>query len=169
MPRQYLNVDCFITLAGWVLSLKDLVRLWIALGCRLPAKGRLWTYALREHLNPGERSFENDVENLEDIILRLGCRLDSGGLLLIERMFINRKCSKSGCFQHFQEINNHNKACCYNSGSLRRGKLTCCRADNFRDKGCKSGFHNGALHEALFSKREKPDDETDDIVSGHNT
>ena len=158
MPLIHLNADCFITLAGFVFSLKDLVRLWIALGCKLPANGKLWTYALMEYL--GDRTLEGS-NNLEDITIRLGCRLDSRGLLLIERMFINRKCSRSGCFQFFQEINNHSKACCYHPGALRRGKLTCCRQSSFRDKGCTLQFHSGALHEAMFSKREEEVDDSE--------
>jgi hypothetical protein len=151
-----LNADCFITLAGFCFSIKDLVRLWIATGCKLPSKGKLWTYALIEFLFANDEKAQKleNHQQLEDITIRLGCRLDSNGLLLIERMFTTRKCSRSGCFKLFKEIDNHSNACYYHKGALKRGKLTCCRQNNFKDIGCSINYHNGSLHEAVFQARE---------------
>jgi hypothetical protein len=144
-----LNGDCFISLSGWVDSLQDLVRLWIALGCTLPANHCMWKEMLREHC-----LMSRGGQDLNDVIMRLGCRLDSGGLLLIERMYVLRKCSSSGCFNQFREIDNTKDTCAFHPGILRKGRLSCCREDSFRAMGCKAGYHKGALHESVFMRRE---------------
>ena len=149
MPRAALNGDCFISLAGWCHSLGDVVRLWVALGRIIPTRHVMWKRILRQHV----LAIHN--EELENIIDRLGCRIDSTGLLLIERMFVKRKCSRSGCFVKYREIDNTRSSCSFHSGIIRKGRLTCCGQNTFRDDGCKSGYHDGALYESLFAKRDQ--------------
>ena len=149
MPRAPLNGDCFISIAGWCLSLGDVVRLWIALGRIIPTRHVMWKRILRQHVS----TIHN--ENLDDIIYRLGCRLDSTGLLLIERMYVERKCSHSGCFKSYREIENTLSSCTFHNGILRKGRLSCCRQSTFRDVGCKRGYHDGALYEILFAQRDE--------------
>ena len=149
-----LNEDCFIVMSGFVDTLADLVRLWIALGCVLPAHHVMWKEMLREHCIQ-----KLGGQDLEEIILRLGCRQDSTGLLLIERMYVRRKCSRSGCFRIFREIDNHRTACSHHSGILRKGRLSCCHETSFRGPGCKDGYHDGALHESLFLRRVQEQEE----------
>ena len=43
-----LNMDCFIWITGWVDDLRDVVRLWVALGCHLPPNHIMWRQILRE-------------------------------------------------------------------------------------------------------------------------
>ena len=144
-----LNGDCLFYLSRFVLDLKDIVRLWIANGAPTSSRHIMWRKLLREFL------LARDGQQLEAVIMRLGCRLDSYGLLLVERMHVDRKCNRSGCFQPFREINNSHTACHYHKGFMRKGKLSCCQQLSFRESGCTQGFHDGSLHEHLFMAREK--------------
>ena len=148
--KTLLNQDCFVYLTSFCHDLRDIVKLWIALGCwrDLDAGHFMWREILSEYL------LVHESKLVDDVILRIGCRLDVSGLLLIERMYCKRKCNRSGCLQEYMEIDNNRVSCAYHTGSRRRGFLSCCRVESFKDPGCKTGYHDGSLYEALFSKRE---------------
>jgi hypothetical protein len=172
--KNALNADCFFVVASYIDSLKDIVRLWISIGCAMPAAHHVWRTILKRHL------WVHRCMEIEDVIERLGCRQDSGGLLLIERMYTLRKCSRSGCLRDFREINNthifsaiataratasaeahvgitiesSNTACMYHPGRLQFKKLSCCGAASFRVQGCKHAYHDGSLYESIFLARD---------------
>ncbi len=135
------------------------MRFWIALGASriLSTNHHMWRVLLSRYLRRRRQ------QSLDDVIDRLGCRHDAGGLLLIERMFVLRKCSRSGCFKEFQEIENiesvyyctvqnieskgkgitgvpEESPCRYHPGALRRNKLSCCGASTFRVMGCRTAL-----------------------------
>jgi hypothetical protein len=145
-----LNGDCLFHLSRFVVDLKDIVRLWIALGKPVAATHKMWRKVLRDFLL---KACKGQV--LEDVIMRLGCRLDSYGLLLLERMHVYRKCNRSGCYTTYREIDNLSTQCCYHKGVMRKGRLSCCQQTSFREKGCTYAWHDGSLHEHLFLAREQ--------------
>jgi hypothetical protein len=150
MGHCKLNGDCLYHLSRFVLDLKDIVRLWIALGKPIAATHKMWRKLLRDFLLKACKG-----QLLEDVILRLGCRQDSYGLLLVERMHVYRKCNRSGCYTTYREIDNSSTKCCYHKGVMRKGKLSCCQQSSFREAGCTHAWHDGSLHEHLFLAREQ--------------
>ncbi len=157
-PSKF-GADLLIYMSVYCENLEDVVKLWIAFGLHkhIPSYDRAWREVLRFWLLINEKG-----DSVEDACLRMGCRLDSGGLLLIERACVPRKCSRSGCFVLYKEIENGPAACSWHNGKMVRGSLTCCKQTSFKDEGCKRGWHDGALFESIYTRREKITEDSDD-------
>ena len=130
MHAREFGADVLIYLSTFCDELGDIVRFWIAfsqLNKHIPEYARAWRELLRfwaKLRNLGE---------LDDIIMRLGCRLSTGGVLLLERVCAERKCSRSGCLKMYRECHNRNDAGLYHPGKMSRGSLTCCKKKSFRE------------------------------------
>ena len=149
-PSKF-GADLLIYLSVYCSNLEDIVRFWVALGLHkhIPSYDRAWREVLRFW-----QIVQNKGDSVEDTCLRMGCRLDSGGLLLIERACVPRKCCRSGCFTMYKEIDNSPLSCSFHNGKLTRGSLSCCKQTSFKEEGCKTGWHDGALYESIYSRRE---------------
>lgn len=153
-----LSDDCFLQLASWCETARDVVHVWIALCLSKRGMGvtsHVWQLYLKGHY---ERLQGDD---LEGAMMRAGMRLDeqedpAGGLRLVERLYSVRKCGRSGCLERYREINNVSGCCQFHPGRLRNGALTCCKA-KFSSTGCKRGWHDGSLYESIYSARSSAD------------
>ena len=149
-----LNEDCFLQLASWCESIPDVVHIWIGLCLAkrgMSADSGFWRLFLKEYY----KRYGGGVD-LAGSIIRAGLRLDEqDGLQLLKKLYMRRKCSRSGCMIIFREIENFWGQCHFHPGGLRNGwSLTCCRGLSFQSAlGCKVGFHDGSLHESIYSIR----------------
>jgi hypothetical protein len=162
MHASQFGSDLLIYLSVFCDDLADIVRFWIAfssLRLHVPEYDRAWKQILRFWAMQNQH--QHNLGGLDDIIMRLGCRLDSGGLLLLERVCSPRKCSRSGCFRLYKEKDNSNQACCFHPGKMMRGSLTCCKQSSFREEGCARTWHDGALYESIYSRRERVEEDED--------
>ena len=158
MHAHEFGPDILIYLSLFCDDLADIVRFWIAfssLNKHIPEYDRAWREIIRFWAKL------RDLGDLDDIIMRLGCRLSTGGVLLLERVCTERKCSRSGCLMKYRECNNHSGACLYHPGKISRGSLTCCKKASFKEPGCRTAFHDGALYESIYARREKMDEDDD--------
>lgn len=89
--------------------------------------------------------------------LRSAQTASSSAYYLFKDLFAQRRCSRSGCFQTYEEWQNHPTACRYHPGRKKTRNLTCCGASGFSDRGCKAGTHSGIFHFMLHVQRH-PDD-----------
>ena len=55
----------------------------------------------------------------------------------------------------YKETDNGPAACSWHNGKMIRGTLTCCKETSFKKEGCKRGWHDGALYESIYSRRER--------------
>ena len=76
------------------------------------------------------------------------------GLVFFARLHRRKKCSRSGCFKEFIEIDNTRTSCRHHTGRVNGQHLTCCRASSFREEGCRRGYHSGDFFEFVHSKRD---------------
>jgi hypothetical protein len=162
MHASQFGSDLLIYLSVFCDDLADIVRFWIAfssLRVHVPEYDRAWKQILKFWAMQNQN--QHNLGGLDDIIMRLGCRLDSGGLLLLERVCSPRKCSRSGCFRLYKEKDNSNRACCFHPGKMTRGSLTCCKKSSFREEGCARTWHDGALYESIYSRRERLEEDED--------
>ena len=153
-----LSEDSLLELSLWCATPRDVARLWEAL-CMwkrgVKADSPFWLRYLRCYFD-----LRSGCEGaLDSALQRAGLRLDVAahkpGLWLLQRLFVLRKCSRSGCLQRFRETENDSGACLHHSGKMRNGALTCCKSCSFRSPGCKVSFHDGSLYEQIFQPREK--------------
>lgn len=102
--------------------------------------------------------------DLDIILLRLGYPISQINSISAEKIDVfevlrklhsDRKCSRSGCFQSFKEINNDVGCCSYHPGRMKGMSLSCCRKKNFNEKGCKCSYHDGSFYDTVYSKREE--------------
>ena len=130
-PSRFFGSDLLIYLSVYCENLEDIVKLWIAFGLHkhIPPYDRVWREVLRFWLLVNGKD-----DSVEDMCLRMGCRLDSGGLLLLERACVPRKCSRSGCFMIYKETDNGPTACSWHNGKMIRGTLTCCKETSFKKR-----------------------------------
>ena len=168
MPRRKLNEDCFFELAAFLDDdLKQIVRFWVALCLRndVTKNSVVWREILKRYLASSLSACNNNYntlinnETIASLRFRAGVRADIPYLNLIGRLYCKRKCSRSGCFEMYQEISNHATACRHHSGKMRNRFLSCCRERSFRALGCKQNFHDGVLFEFIHYKREKIEEE----------
>ena len=160
MRAHQFGADLLIYLSLFCTDLADICRFWEAmcLTKHIPEYDRAWREILRFWAQLRR------MGDLDDVIIRLGCPLSTGGILLLERVCAERKCSRSGCLKKFREVQNRHDACLYHPGKMARGSLTCCKKASFREKGCRTAFHDGALYESIYARREKIVDDDDECV-----
>ena len=98
----------------------------------------------------------------EETVLRTGCRLDTQPFFLIRELYKTKKCSRSGCYQPFREIDNFEVSCVYHPGKMSNRKhLSCCRCKTFKEPGCKVSYHDGSLFTTILKEREKETEDDD--------
>lgn len=152
--------DVFIYLCTFFYDIRDFIKFWVAFGLYKVYEsnhGVIWREILKIHLFQQKNMTESAVE---ETILRTGCRLDTQPFLLIRELYKTKKCSRSGCYQPFREIDNFEISCVYHPGKMSNRKhLSCCRGQSFKDPGCKVSFHDGSLFTAILKEREKGDEE----------
>ena len=97
------------------------------------------------------------TEELEEVYFRLGFYYPKtiNYRLLLKKLYTVRKCSRSGCYRKFYEVDG--TLCCYHPGKKVNNKLTCCRG-TFSTPGCTNmEYHNGEFHEMVYSDRNEND------------
>ena len=149
------NENVLYNIYQYIGSIKDFIKLIIAnssLFKSIPKDGQFYILVLKDICKV----------NLDIVLLRLGYSVIIANSLqqincfeVFRKLHAYRKCTRSGCFQSFQEINNHNKSCCYHTGRIKGQSLSCCRKKHFSDEGCKQSFHDGAFYDTVYSKREE--------------
>lgn len=158
-----LPAEVWILIAAYFPSLREFMRLWVS--CQ----------RLQQQLNKHDSIFWKSL--LTTFIQERNIAMDSISVSItgsskflsksriverntledfkvIENLFTRRKCSRSGCFQYYEEWMNHASACWHHPGQMKSGMfLSCCRANSFQAPGCKSTFHSGMFHYMLNSFR----------------
>lgn len=152
MRRIIISDDCFLELCSWLYSIPDVVNLWIALCMQkwgVCHDSQIWISYLKMH-------YATKGTDIESAILRAGMRFDdamSMGLQLLKKLYVLRKCGRSGCLKLYREIYNGATECICHPGYLKNNRLTCCK-ETFKFIGCKSSCHDGSLSESIFAPRE---------------
>ena len=144
-----LSNELWLIICSYFDNLKYFVRLWIASNGRkiLPADHpTFWAALVREFCLERGVSFDDLKDRL--------CLENLEGASMVAALFSNRKCSRSGCYQVFQEWCNAASSCAYHSGRLRStGSLSCCSRKGFKSAGCKSGYHDGLFYKMVTLRR----------------
>ena len=151
-----LSTDLLIYLSSYCDSLRAYIRLLIASKLIIDLNQEndiFWMKLLKEFLRYHGKDLEEVLFNYRNLHTSAQ---DSNkrGYTLCKDLFIDRRCSRSGCFKHYEEWNNHNTACLYHPGRMKNSYLTCCRARSFQSEGCKKSHHSGIFHFMLHSERE---------------
>eukprot|EP01039_Chlorochromonas_danica_P006206 gene6206-6844_t len=155
-----LSPDMLISIAPYCSSLREFVLLLYAtkliLLYRHGKDDAFWEKLLQHYLCAFGRDLQHVLNNYQNI--RSSSHImDSHNTVwyhTTQDLFTIRKCSRSGCYQQYEEWMNHNQACSYHPGKLKNNALTCCRERSFRSPGCKRTSHSGLFHYFLFSRRE---------------
>lgn len=103
---------------------------------------------------------------IDTVLLRLGYSISIINNLsadkvdcieLLAKLHLPRKCSRSGCFQIFKEIDNSSSSCRFHSGRMKGlSGLSCCRSKSFTSAlGCKISHHDGSFFDTVYSVREE--------------
>lgn len=132
-------------------SLKNFVRFWIVsnLFKTIPKTHHTFWVALVEAFLMSRRLTLEEIRghlNREELV----------GFHLLEYLFSNRKCSRSGCYKIYFEWQNIGcTPCMFHPGKMKpNGILSCCRGKGFKSPGCKAGNHNGFIFSmARLSRR----------------
>lgn len=151
--------DVWFQIFSWLGDLRESVRAWIAFGLRhnVSRSSVLWDRLLEEHC-------QSHGQNLSWLMGRLASPIaPQHGLQAVARLYVWKKCSRSGCLQRFRELDNRAGVCSFHPGRLKGSKLTCCRASSFRAAGCKTTWHDGDVYEMVYRRREVDDNEVEDV------
>jgi len=153
-PRRIdVNEDVLCEISSWCHSFGDAVALWSALCLRkrrIGITGAFWRRFLSPFFGAGEK----------DSFLRV-CGIDESQAVtvgVLERLYKTRKCTRSGCFKLYRELDNSSSSCAHHHGRMRSsggGSLSCCKSRDFKAPGCTRGYHNGATFEFIWAPREK--------------
>ena len=150
------NENVLYNIYQYIGSVKEFLKLIISnssLYKSIPKDGQFFLLVLKDICK----------DNLDTVLLRLGYSqtIIANSLQAIDcfeifrKLHAYRKCTRSGCLQKFQEINNNNKSCSYHTGRLKGQSLSCCRKKHFSDIGCKRSYHDGAFYDTVYSTREE--------------
>jgi hypothetical protein len=144
-------IDVWIHIFQYFDRLSTVVRVWVAFGLRrrIDKHHPLWTVLLRHY-------FALHNKDMDKMLGYMSIpTITSIGLDLYGRLNAHMRCSRSGCFQYFQHIDNYENACRYHPGKLNNvGKLSCCRVTAFSAPGCKLGWHDASFFELVHRPRE---------------
>lgn len=162
---------------NWVLNDEDLlIEIWSF--CSPTEAVRLWigTNFFNRSVDQNHMAWEcllnqTKLVDLEGALLRLNLRTfhdetQLPAFNLLRELHSVRRCSRSGCYQLFREIENLQLSsqeqppnpCSYHPGILRRTtrRLSCCRQKGFDSRPCKQGVHDGGFFSAVFTARPDP-------------
>lgn len=155
--------DAWLLIACFLPSLRDFVRLWILskkMQLLCPKTHSIFWRSLIDSfmMSRGLSLGQTSVSMVGSFkIMRPAAPDDPGDMedfRQLELLFAKRKCSRSGCFQWYEEWRNHRSACMFHPGKMKaRGFLTCCGASSFQEPGCQKNSHNGMFHFMLHTHR----------------
>ena len=107
--------DIWLHVFSYTSETVECIRLYIGL--------RLWRYVSEDSLiwiKHLQRHFLRKNKDLEDTMFRFRSTMSLfTGLNLYKKLNERRKCSRSGCFAVYREIDNDNSACCYHPGRMK--------------------------------------------------
>ena len=154
-----LSTEVWCEIFAYFPDIKDAIKTWIAFGLRnvISKQHEIWMFLLVDLLK------DSTISNL---LMRSNfptLPAEKQGLVFLSRINHKKKCSRTGCFQQFTEIQNNSNTCCrYHTGKMTSaGYLSCCREKSFRSKGCKTGHHCGDFYDYVFSERADTDKKYD--------
>ena len=147
----FLSAELWCEIFYYFRDIKDAIRTWIAFGLRkvISKQHQIWMFLLVDLLKDS---------TISSFLQRINCPTlpaQKQGLVFLSRIYQQKKCCRSGCFQMFSEIQNTSKLCRFHSGKMTSvGNLSCCREKSFRVVGCKTGYHCGDFYDYVFSLRD---------------
>jgi hypothetical protein len=152
--------DIWYHIATYFKTLKSFVRLWAS----YPALFRRILWSDAEFWGGLVQYFlfsrQESIQLVDVPKLHFGNQM-TDGLNLVKRLFYNKKCSRSGCNNHFMEWENSKSACRFHPGKLGpTGKLSCCGGKGFRSPGCTTTNHDGTFYSMVHMVR-MPGSETE--------
>jgi hypothetical protein len=133
-------------------DLRDIFRTWVGFGLRqvLPIQSISWHYMLLDFFTLRGTDYDR-------LLFRAGWRSNKPASfdMVTQKLYGTRKCSNSGCFKTFREIDNTPSSCLCHGGKMKGSrKLSCCGAAKFSDRGCKTCYHSGAYFEFVHQPRD---------------
>ena len=152
MPAIVLSGDLWVLVFEYLENLKEAVRAWIAFCLTkrgLSATDPLWLVLL-------EKRFESYTTLFLTRTAYPTLCEEKQGLRFFARIHHQKKCSRSGCYQTFVEIDNTATSCRFHPGRLNAaGILSCCRQKSFKSEGCRSAYHCGDYFDFVWGAREE--------------
>lgn len=145
--------DIWLRVFNCAQNLSECVRMWIAFNkCqrRLSENDPIWFQYLIIYFAQRNIDFQSVLRRLKNPVT---FKSDERGVGTYRMLHLAKKCSRSGCYETYREIENESGSCRYHTGRLKRNRTLSCCGGTFSTSGCKHAYHDGAFHEMVFSKR----------------